>query len=49
MVIGGDSCSEGCGFESEHIILDGHICSKNCLLEKTKINEKRPGMAHLES
>ena len=25
MVMGGDSCSEGCGFESQHHILDGHI------------------------
>ena len=25
MVMGGDSCSEGRGFESEHFILDGHV------------------------
>ena len=25
MVMGGDSCSEGCGFESKHCILDGHF------------------------
>ena len=33
VVMGGDTCSEGCGFESEHSILDGHfftcICCKN--------------------
>ena len=25
MVIGGDSYSEGCEFESQHCILDGHF------------------------
>ena len=25
MVIGGDACSEGHGFESHHRILDGHF------------------------
>ena len=25
MVMGGDSCSEGRGFESRHRILDGHF------------------------
>ena len=31
MVMGGDSCSEGCGFESQHCILDGHLfVVKNC-------------------
>ena len=25
VVIGGDSCYEGCGFESLHRILDGHF------------------------
>ena len=25
VVMGGDSCSEGCGFESRHHTLDGHI------------------------
>ena len=33
MVMGGDSCSEGRGFESQHWILDSHfftlICCKN--------------------
>ena len=56
MVLGGDSCSEGHGFESRRRILDGcnifsHICCKNCnvSLGGTKINEKRPGMAHLKT
>ena len=25
MVMGGDSCSEGCGFESRHCKQDGHF------------------------
>ena len=25
VVIGGDSCTERCGFESQHRILDGHF------------------------
>ena len=25
VVMGGDSCSEGCGFESQHHILEGHF------------------------
>ena len=25
MVMGGDSCTKGCGFKSCHCILDGHI------------------------
>ena len=25
MVMGGDSCSEDCGFESQHCILDGYF------------------------
>ena len=32
--MGGDSSPDGCGFESQHHILDGHfspyICCKNC-------------------
>ena len=47
VVIGGDSCYKGDGFESRHHILHGHfftyICYKNCndvCLKKTKINEK---------
>ena len=46
MVMGGDSCSEGCGFESWHHILDGHfftyICCKICTdfcLKRPKIND----------
>ena len=43
VVKGGDSHSEGCGFESQHRILNGHsftwICCKIvmfvCLFEKT--------------
>ena len=49
MVMGGDSYSEGCGFESRHCILDGHfftlICCKNCIdvcLERRKNTKKRP-------
>ena len=43
--MGGDSCSEGCGFESQHHILDGHFSHLLAvkivtLFEKTKINEK---------
>ena len=48
MVMGGDSCSEGGGFESHHRILDGHfftlICYKNCYdvcLKRPKKNDKR--------
>ena len=47
VVMGGDSCSKGHGFESRHRILDGHfftyICCKNlqCLFEKTKNKRKR--------
>ena len=48
MVMEGDSCSEGHGFESQHRILDGHfftyICCKNCnyvFLKRPKINDKR--------
>ena len=52
MVMGKDSCSKGHEFESWHHILDGHfftfICCKNCVFEKTKMNEKRPGFAHLK-
>ena len=51
MVMGRDSCSKGCGFESQHHILDGHfftyICYKNCddvCLKRPKINEKEVGV-----
>ena len=47
MVMGGDSRSKGCGFESRHCILEGHfshifvvkIC--NVCLKKTKNKRKR--------
>ena len=51
MVMGGDSCSEGRGFESQHHILDEHfftlICCKNsnvCL--KRQRDKKEVGMAN---
>ena len=50
MVMGRDSHSEGCGFESQHCILDGHFfaykCCKNCndvCLNRLKINKKEAG------
>ena len=49
MVIGQDSCTDSCGFEFQHHILDGHfitsICCKNCnvFFEKTKIKNKEAG------
>ena len=55
VIMAGDSCCKGCGFESEHRTLDGHfftfICCKkwNVCLKKTKINLKRPGMTHLKN
>ena len=52
MVVGRDSRSKGCGFESWHRILDGHfftyICCKNCndvCLKRPKINEKEVARA----
>ena len=46
MVMGEVSSSEGCGFESQNRILDGHfftfICCKS-LFEKTKLNKKEAG------
>ena len=48
--MGGDSHSEGRGFESRRHILDGHdffhICCKNCIvcLKKPKINETEAGV-----
>ena len=51
VVKGRDSCSEGCGFESRHRILDGHfftyICCKNCndvCLKRPKINGQGAGV-----
>ena len=54
VVMGGDSCPKGRGFESRHRILEGHfftyICCKNCngvCFKKTKNNWfKRLGLAH---
>ena len=55
MVMGDDSCSEGRGFKSRrHIVACRHfftlICCKNCIvcLKRSKINKKRPGLAHLK-
>ena len=48
VVMGGDSCPECRGFESQHRILDGqcftNFGSINCNVERTNINEKGPGM-----
>ena len=51
MAMGDDSCSKGCGLESQRCILDGHfftlICCKYCIVSLTRPkNEKRPGLAH---
>ena len=52
MVMGGDSCPGGCGFESQHCTLVGHfftfISCKNCnvCLKRQKQMKKRLGMAH---
>ena len=45
MVVGGDSCYKGCGFESQHHILDGHfphlfVVKIVILFEKDEDNEK---------
>ena len=46
MVVGGDSRTEGCGFESRHCILDifSHIfvvkICNGCLKKRSKLNEK---------
>ena len=50
VVMGRDSNSKGCGFESRHRLLDGHFftyfCCKNCnvCLKRPKINEKEAGV-----
>ena len=50
MVMDDNSCSKGCGFESQCRILDEHyftlICCKNCIvcLKRPKINEKEAGV-----
>ena len=48
--MGGDSCSKGSGFESQHHILDGHLFVVKIifLFEKTKINEKEAGVSHFK-
>ena len=54
MVIGGDSCSKGRGFTSQHCILNGtfftFICCKNCNVccKRWTQTKKRPGIAHLK-
>ena len=55
VVMGGDSCSEGSGFESQRCILDGHVFTliyyKFVLMlfwKDWKWTKKRPGMAHLK-
>ena len=53
MVMGDDSCSRGCGFESRCCILHGHdifhidlLQELICLFEKTENKQiKRPGLA----
>ena len=49
--MGGDSCSKGCGFESQRHILDGHFShlfvAKIVMFEKTKIKEKEAIIANL--
>ena len=54
VVMGGDSCSKDCRFESRYCLLDGHfftlICSKNCFnvcLKRPSIDEKEAGVGHL--
>ena len=51
MVMGRDSHSEACGFDSRHRIQDGHFfaytCCKNYIdvcLKRLKINEKEAGV-----
>ena len=53
MVMGGDSCSEGRGFKSQHHIQDGHFyiylfVVKIVLFALKNENklEKRPGIVH---
>ena len=54
MVMGGDSCCKGHGFEFPHCILDGHfftyICCKNCniCLKRRKYMKRGLGMANLK-
>ena len=54
VMMGRDSRSEGCGFKTQHCILDGHFftfigCKNfNVCLKSPKINKKRPGLANLK-
>ena len=54
MVMGGDSCSEGCWFKFQHRRLDRYFSHifvvKNCnvCLKGRKLNKKRPGMDKLK-
>ena len=48
VVMEGDSCCKGCGFKSQHNLLDGHfftlICCKICnddCLKRLNLNDKR--------
>ena len=49
MVVGGNSCSRGRGFESQHRILDGHFShyidakNSNICLKKTDNYQKEAG------
>ena len=51
VVMGRDSRSKGCGFESRPCILDGHFCTYisclNCIgcLKRPKINQNEAGVA----
>ena len=51
VVMGDDSCSRGCGFESQCHILDGHYIfhidlwqKMYCLFEKTRNKQKEAGV-----
>ena len=54
VVMGGDSCSEGRGFESRYHIQDGHfshifvlkVC--NVCLKRPKINKKEAGVGQFK-
>ena len=48
VVMGGDSCTEGRGFESEHGHFSHKFDVKNCngCLKRQKIKKKSLGLAH---
>ena len=51
MVMGDDSCSRGCGFESRRCILDGYFSHRFVVkivlcLKRSKINKKDAGDGH---